>query len=78
MIDTPWSDQAKTFPDIQAQNIKIASDFGTKREALQTFKENVDTDVANQSYFGRGVDILKGASQVYPEAKFRGNFVYLI
>src|SRR5258705_7946504 len=73
LVDTPWSDQAKTFPEVQAQTIKTASDFGTKREFLQTFKENVDQEVANQTYFGRGVDELKKFSQIYQEAKLRGN-----
>ncbi len=72
LIDTPWSDQAKTFPQVQAETLQTASDFGTKREYLQTFKENIEQDVEKQSYLGRGVDELKRFSQVYQEAKLRG------
>src|SRR5882724_13590771 len=45
LVDTTWSDQAKTFPQVQAETLQIASDFGTKREYLQTFKENIEQDV---------------------------------
>src|SRR5882672_2468678 len=72
LIDTPWSDQAKTFPQVQADTLQIASDFGTKREYLQTFKENIEQDVEKQSYLGRGVDELKRFSQIYQETKLRG------
>jgi len=73
LIDTPWSDQAKTFPEVQAKTIQVASDFGTKREFLQTFKENTDQIVEKQGYLSRGVDEVKKFSQVYQEVKLRGN-----
>ncbi len=72
LIDTPWSDQAKTFPQVQAETLQKASDFGTKREYLQTFKENIEQDVEKQSYLGRGIDELKRFSQIYQETKLRG------
>lgn len=73
LVDTPWSDQSKSFPDIQAQTIQTANDFGTKREFLQTAKENIDSSVQKQSWAGYLVDQTKSFTQLYQEGKLRGN-----
>lgn len=73
MIDTPWQDATRLFPEVQAQSIQVASDFGTKREFLQTQLENTQQLVDRQGYGSRAIDEVKKFSQVYQEAKLRGN-----
>lgn len=71
---TTWTDSLVGIPAQVAQTVERGSDFGTKREFLQTWLENAEQAKGKQSWPGRIADEAKGLTQLYPEAKIRGNF----
>jgi hypothetical protein len=67
-----WTDALKNIPTQVDDVIQKGSDFGTKREFLQTWLENANEAKAKQSWPGRIFDEGLQLSQLYPEFKLRG------
>src|SRR6266566_5999906 len=68
-----WRDAVQTIPDKVQATTDFARDLVTKREVLNRRAEDAKAALEQQSYFGYGVDLAKSLTQIYPEAKLRGN-----
>lgn len=74
--DRPYSwleDAMREIPKQVQETVAKASSYTSKIEYAKTLRGNIETDLEHQSYLGWGVDQLKGLTQLYPEAKLRGN-----
>ena len=68
-----WRDAVQTIPGKVQATTDFARDLVTKREVLNRRAEDAKAALEQQSYFGYGVDLAKSLTQIYPEAKLRGN-----